>query len=138
MNTLDNSSTAKMEEQKKQTEPNLGATWTNTGSLNIDLDNLLMSNKNKAENAPSMNQLKSNPTSPVNQPMNRPIINNMMTPGHLQFGNMMSPNMNMNLNKMPQQGGFMSNGSNLIQMMPQQQGIMPNQQNRSFYPNAFQ
>lgn len=44
----------------------VGATWSNSGSLNIDLDNLLVSKQNKGS-APSMNQLASNPTSPVNQ-----------------------------------------------------------------------
>lgn len=44
----------------------VGATWTNSGSLNIDLDNLLIGKQNKGV-APSMNQLASNPTSPVNQ-----------------------------------------------------------------------
>lgn len=47
----------------------VGATWSNSGSLNIDIDNLsLLGNKNKPGNAPTMNQLASNPTSPVNQP----------------------------------------------------------------------
>lgn len=44
----------------------VGATWSNSGSLNIDLDNLLVTKQNKGS-APSMNQLASNPTSPVNQ-----------------------------------------------------------------------
>lgn len=44
----------------------VGATWSNSGSLNIDLDNLLLNKQNKGV-APSMNQLASSPTSPVNQ-----------------------------------------------------------------------
>ncbi|CAH0554393.1 unnamed protein product [Brassicogethes aeneus] len=44
----------------------VGSTWTNSGNLNIDLDNLLVS-KPKTGPSPSMNQLASNPTSPVNQ-----------------------------------------------------------------------
>lgn len=46
----------------------VGATWSNSGNLNIDLDNLLGNKLNKQNNAPSMNQLASNPTSPINQP----------------------------------------------------------------------
>lgn len=46
----------------------LGATWSNSGNLNIDLDNLLGNKKNKQGIAPSMNQLASNPTSPIHQP----------------------------------------------------------------------
>uniref|UniRef100_A0A1Y1JXR5 ENTH domain-containing protein n=1 Tax=Photinus pyralis TaxID=7054 RepID=A0A1Y1JXR5_PHOPY len=46
----------------------VGATWSNSGNLNIDLDNLLGNKKCKQGNAPSMNQMASNPTSPVNQP----------------------------------------------------------------------
>ncbi|XP_050313622.1 clathrin interactor 1 isoform X2 [Anthonomus grandis grandis] len=45
----------------------LGSTWANSGSVNIDLDNLL-SSKPKIAPSPSMNQLASNPASPVNQP----------------------------------------------------------------------
>ncbi|RZC42951.1 epsin-like protein [Asbolus verrucosus] len=44
-----------------------GSTWSNSGNLNIDLDNLLV-NKPKQGVSPSMNQLASNPTSPINQP----------------------------------------------------------------------
>lgn len=51
----------------KNNKPQMvGATWSNSGSLNIDLDNLLVAKQNKGA-APSMNQLASNPTSPVNQ-----------------------------------------------------------------------
>ena len=46
----------------------VGATWSNSGNLNIDLDNLLGNKKNKQGSAPSMNQLASTPTSPINQP----------------------------------------------------------------------
>lgn len=49
-------------------QPPVGSTWTNPGSLNIDLDDL-MGNKKKSGPAPTMNQLKStsNNTSPVHQ-----------------------------------------------------------------------
>lgn len=53
-------------QQEKATT--IGATWSNSGNLKIDLDNLLTSNKNDKGVAPSMNQLASNPTSPINQP----------------------------------------------------------------------
>lgn len=46
----------------------LGATWSNSGNLNIDLDNLLGNKQNKQGSVPTMNQLASNPTSPTNQP----------------------------------------------------------------------
>lgn len=49
-------------------QQSLGATWNNSGNLNIDLDNLLGNKQAKHSNAPSMNQLASNPTSPINQP----------------------------------------------------------------------
>lgn len=45
----------------------VGATWSNSGNLKIDLDNLLSSNKNDKGIAPTMNQMASNPTSPTNQ-----------------------------------------------------------------------
>ncbi|XP_044272085.1 clathrin interactor 1 isoform X2 [Tribolium madens] len=48
-------------------QQNIGSTWSNSGNLNIDLDNLLVT-KPKQGVSPSMNQLASNPTSPVNQP----------------------------------------------------------------------
>lgn len=52
----------------------LGATWSNSGSLNIDIDNLsLGGNKNKSGVAPTMNQLASTPTSPIHQ--SRPAAN---------------------------------------------------------------
>lgn len=46
----------------------VGATWTNSGNLNIDLDNLLGNRGGKPSHTPSMNQLASTPTSPTNQP----------------------------------------------------------------------
>lgn len=61
----------------------LGATWTNSGNLNIDLDNLLIS-KPKTGPSPSMNQLASNPTSPVNQ--GRPIQPPVMSPVGFGYG----------------------------------------------------
>ena len=56
-------------------QANLGATWSNSGNLNIDVDNLFTSKQHKQGGAPSMNQLASNPTSPTNQPK-------MMAPSH--------------------------------------------------------
>ncbi|KAF2905100.1 hypothetical protein ILUMI_01084 [Ignelater luminosus] len=54
--------------QDSNKQQQLGATWSNSGNLNIDLDNLLGNKQNKQSSAPSMNQLASNPTSPTNQP----------------------------------------------------------------------
>lgn len=69
----------------------VGATWTNSGNLNIDLDNLMGSKKGKAGNAPTMNQLKtnSNNTSPVH-PLQSPVIGSTITPTAINFtqGNM--------------------------------------------------
>ena len=67
----------------------LGATWTNSGNLNIDLDNLLGS-KPKTAPTPSMNQLASNPTSPINHP--RPVnqINNSAFNTNFGFNNVSS------------------------------------------------
>jgi len=44
----------------------LPSTWSNSGSLNINLDNL-MDNNSKQPPAPKLNQIPSNPTSPINQ-----------------------------------------------------------------------
>lgn len=49
----------------------VGSTWKNSGNINIDLDNLLTS-KPKTGPSPSMNQMASNPTSPINQPRPMP------------------------------------------------------------------
>lgn len=68
----------------------VGATWSNSG-INIDLDNLL-TNSNKNAAAPSMNQLASNPTSPVNQPR---ISGYGGAPPMNHFNNL---NMNMSMN----------------------------------------
>ncbi|KAL1498311.1 hypothetical protein ABEB36_009127 [Hypothenemus hampei] len=54
----------------------LGSTWANSGNVNIDLDNL-MGAKPKNSPAPTMNQLASNPTSPINQPRSSPGGNNL-------------------------------------------------------------
>lgn len=65
----------------------LGATWTNSGTLNIDLDNLnLMGSKNRKGNAPTMNQLKtnSNNTSPVH-PLQSPVMGSTITPSAINF-----------------------------------------------------
>ncbi|XP_018576031.1 clathrin interactor 1 isoform X2 [Anoplophora glabripennis] len=76
--------------EKQTTNKNLavGSTWKNSGSINIDLDNLL-GGKPKTGPSPSMNQLASNPTSPVNQP--KPVSQGVMSPGfgtQLNFNNM--------------------------------------------------
>lgn len=60
-------------QQKKPT--NVGATWTNSGNLNIDLDNLMGMKKNKQSAAPTMNQMASNPASPINHARVMPQIN---------------------------------------------------------------
>ncbi|CAG9829298.1 unnamed protein product [Diabrotica balteata] len=65
----------------------VGSTWKNSGNINIDLDNLL-TNKPKTGPSPSMNQLASNQTSPINQP--RPMNAGMVSPGfgtQLNFNN---------------------------------------------------
>ncbi|RZF49178.1 hypothetical protein LSTR_LSTR008464 [Laodelphax striatellus] len=58
VNTTNNSSSAQQ----------FGKTWSNSGSLNIDIDNLALGpgrGGHKHGSAPSMNQLASNPTSPM-------------------------------------------------------------------------
>ncbi|CAH1102579.1 unnamed protein product [Psylliodes chrysocephalus] len=83
----------------------VGSTWKNSGNINIDLDNLL-TNKPKTDSrtqndvivftgpSPSMNQLASNQTSPVNQP--RSVSNaGMVSPGfgtQLNFNNAQQQN----------------------------------------------
>lgn len=66
------SSSQKVEGDKLADHPEkgvaVGATWSNSGSLKIDLDNLLTSGKFDKNIAPTMNQMASNPTSPTNQP----------------------------------------------------------------------
>ncbi|ENN79127.1 hypothetical protein D910_06439 [Dendroctonus ponderosae] len=67
----------------------LGSTWANSGNVNIDLDNLLLS-KPKTAPSLSMNQLASNPTSPVNQPRsnaNNAAFSSPNAPGFSQQGN---------------------------------------------------
>lgn len=54
------------EKLSMKSAPPLGSTWKNSGNINIDLDNLMGSKPKTA--SPSMNQMASNPTSPVNQP----------------------------------------------------------------------
>lgn len=66
---------------KPQTSAKLGATWADTsGSINIDVDNLLAPRSPKAGPAPSINQLKSNPSSPAKS---LPPMPNLSNP---QFG----------------------------------------------------
>lgn len=89
------SSTANNNSDKSQKSQPIGRTWTNSGNLNIDLDNLLV-NKPKQGPSPSMNQLASNPTSPVNQPRiiqksqdfdNGQVFNNHNLAGFKQLNN---------------------------------------------------
>jgi hypothetical protein len=54
----------------------IGSTWTDSGNINIDLDNLL-GKQNKGA-APSMNQLKSVNNSPVHQ--QRPPVMSPVSP----------------------------------------------------------
>lgn len=84
---------------KQTTNKNLavGSTWKNSGNINIDLDNLL-SSKPKTGPSPSMNQLASNPTSPINQP--KPVSGNLMSPG---FGTQLNFN---NMQNVPQNNQF--------------------------------
>lgn len=67
----------------------VGSTWKNSGNLNIDFDNLL-NTKPKQGPSPSMNQMVSNPTSPVNQPRILSPQSNM-TPTALNFNNTTTP-----------------------------------------------
>ncbi|CAB3258605.1 unnamed protein product [Arctia plantaginis] len=73
----------------------LGATWADTtGTINIDVDNLLAPRSPKAGPAPSINQLKSSPNSPAHSlPPQMPMLAPQMPMG----GFMMSPIMNNNL-----------------------------------------
>ncbi|XP_048001737.1 clathrin interactor 1 isoform X2 [Leguminivora glycinivorella] len=72
----------------------LGATWADTtGSINLDLDNLLAPRSPKAGPAPTINQLKSNPNSPAKQPVmpmsfqyQQPMnMNNNFAPNRAQY-----------------------------------------------------
>lgn len=51
--------------QELKTEIPVGATWSNSGSVKIDLNNLLTSKNDKGPSAPTMNQMKLN--SPIKQ-----------------------------------------------------------------------
>lgn len=110
----------------------MGATWTNSGNLNIDLDNLMGSNKNKG-NAPTMNQLKttSNNTSPVH-PLQSPVMGSTITPAAINFtgGNgFMSPS--------TMQTGFGTNVRTNIPIQQQQQQpplMMPVGLNTAAFP----
>uniref|UniRef100_A0AAG5CQS1 ENTH domain-containing protein n=1 Tax=Anopheles atroparvus TaxID=41427 RepID=A0AAG5CQS1_ANOAO len=87
---------------KQQAEVNVGTTWKNAGSINIDLDNLL-GNGSKggrggtgpggASNAPTMNQLKSIHSSPVHGQQQGPAPMSPLSPmgPPMGAGFMMSP-----------------------------------------------
>lgn len=51
----------------------VGSTWTNSGSINIDLDNLMGKKDNKGQQL-SMNQLKSVNSSPVHPQQKTPMV----------------------------------------------------------------
>ncbi|KAG5898812.1 hypothetical protein JTB14_011022 [Gonioctena quinquepunctata] len=76
---LQSSSTSNNNVEKPSISKTLpvGSTWKNSGNINIDLDNLLVS-KPKLGPTPSMNQLASNQTSPVTLP--RPPSQGTMPP----------------------------------------------------------
>lgn len=79
----------------------LGATWADTsGAINIDVDNLLAPRSPKQGPAPTINQLKSSPSSPAHNPL---------------------PPMNMP----PPMGGFMMNNINNNFASPQQNIMRP-------------
>uniref|UniRef100_A0A1L8DF86 Putative equilibrative nucleoside transporter protein n=1 Tax=Nyssomyia neivai TaxID=330878 RepID=A0A1L8DF86_9DIPT len=59
----------------------VGSTWTNTGSINLDLDNLLASKRGKGDAAPSMNQLKSQ----------SPVKGISQSPSGIMGGSLLSP-----------------------------------------------
>lgn len=106
---------------------NVGATWTNSGSLNIDLDNLMGSKKGKGGPAPTMNQLKttSNNTSPEHQGM--PSVMSPITPTAINFpATAFSPT---SLSNVPmyagQQPQFRNIPPTIIQQQTSQKPIFP-------------
>ncbi|KAI4460450.1 epsin/ent-related [Holotrichia oblita] len=60
------------QQTKQQQQQNIGATWSNSGNLNIDLDNLLKNKQNKQGPSPSMNQLATNPSNNPAAMLNQP------------------------------------------------------------------
>uniref|UniRef100_A0A7G3AU85 Putative equilibrative nucleoside transporter protein n=1 Tax=Lutzomyia longipalpis TaxID=7200 RepID=A0A7G3AU85_LUTLO len=78
----------------------VGSTWTNTGSINLDLDNLLVSKRGKGEAAPSMNQLKSQ--SPVKTMPQSPSGAPVMGGG----GSLLSPTQKIPTANIPAFGAF--------------------------------
>ncbi|ETN65202.1 liquid facets [Anopheles darlingi] len=69
---------------------NVGTTWKNAGSINIDLDNLLGNGVKGGKgptNAPSMNQMKSIHSSPVHQqqPQQQPPMSPLSPMGYGNF-----------------------------------------------------
>uniref|UniRef100_A0A1B0C8Y9 ENTH domain-containing protein n=1 Tax=Lutzomyia longipalpis TaxID=7200 RepID=A0A1B0C8Y9_LUTLO len=78
----------------------VGSTWTNTGSINLDLDNLLVSKRGKGEAAPSMNQLKSQ--SPVKTMPQSPSGAPIMGGG----GSLLSPTQKIPTANIPAFGAF--------------------------------
>lgn len=95
--TTNNATPTTISSSTNKSQP-VGSTWVNSGKVNIDLDNLILG-KPKTAPSPSMNQLASNPTSPVNQP--RPGAGNKTGyPGNVGYNN---------INNI--QGGFPQQGS---------------------------
>ncbi|XP_030750296.1 clathrin interactor 1 isoform X2 [Sitophilus oryzae] len=66
MSSSTNNTAAVTSPQSTKTNQAMGSTWVNSGNVNIDLDNLMIS-KPKLPLSPSMNEMASNPTSPINR-----------------------------------------------------------------------
>lgn len=79
----------------------LGATWADsTGAINIDVDNLLAPRSPKQGPAPTINQLKSSPSSPAHQPP--PPMG-----GYMMNNNFASPQQNIMRPAFPNQNSFL-------------------------------
>lgn len=74
--TINNNGDTK-DAQAKKTQ--VGSTWTDSGTIKIDLDNLLGKQNNKGI-APSMNQLKSVNNSPVHLNQQKPAVMSPLSP----------------------------------------------------------
>lgn len=113
--TLNNNNSA-----TSKTTTALGATWTNSGNLNIDLDNLMGNKVNKNPGSSmTMNQLKSINSSPVHQPV---LQSPMMSPN--------SPTMK-NFNAASTTNNFTAFQQQPPQQQQQQMPIFGNQFNQT-------
>ncbi|KAI8422951.1 hypothetical protein MSG28_014054 [Choristoneura fumiferana] len=94
--TTNNQTTNNQNNTKPTTK--LGATWADTtGSININVDNLLAPRSPKAGPAPTINQLKSSPNSPAKPPLMSPLAFQYQTPMNNNFvPNMQQPQFNHN------------------------------------------